>query len=134
MKQLSLILVTVACATASAGKRERDALNQDAIPAARAAEANIKAACDCELSIVYDASIESADEIYFAKSIADDVSHGAAYYCTDAASRKAVCHMKKLEIAASPQIDATFDGGTVLATTNGRGAPTWNEITRLLDR
>jgi hypothetical protein len=128
------VVIVVACATAVAGKRERELMTRDAIPAARAAEANFKASCECELSIALDASLQSEDEITFATYIAQEVSRGAAHYCTDADSRKALCRMKLLKIAAASQSTFTFDDGVGVATTNGRGHVTWDMITRALDR
>src|SRR5215468_10100863 len=97
------VVIIVTCATAVAGKRERERMTMDAIPAARAAEANFKASCECELSVVLDASLQSVDEITFAAYIAEEVSKGAPRYCTDADSRKALCRMKTLRIAAATQ-------------------------------
>src|SRR5215468_3645243 len=95
------VVIVVACATAVAGKHERELMARDAIPAARAAEANFKASCECALSVVLDASLQSEDEITFATYIAEEVSKGAPHYCTDAGSRKALCRMKLLKIAAA---------------------------------
>jgi len=128
-------MTVVACTTvAVAGKRERDLMARDAIPAARAAEANFKAACECDLAVVLDASLQTEDEISFARYIAEDVSHGAAHYCTDAGSRKALCRMKTLKIAADSISAFHFDDGVGVATTNGHGQPSWDTITRVLDR
>jgi len=121
-------------ATALAGKRERDLMTQEAIPAARAAEANFKASCECDLSIVLDPSLQTEDEISFARYIADEVSKGAPHYCTDAGSRKALCRMRTLKIATATQSTFSFDDGVGVATTNGHGHPSWDTITRVLDR
>jgi hypothetical protein len=126
-------LLATTATVAQGGKRERDLMTQETIPAARGAEANFKASCGCDLAVVIDDSIKSIDEIQFAKYIADEVSTGAPKYCTDDASRKALCKMKKLRIASSPSWSFTFDAGVGLATTNGKGNPTWDTMTRVLD-
>src|SRR5215468_1923709 len=128
------VVIVLTCATASAGKRERDLMANTAIPAARAAEANFKASCECELSIVLDASLQSEDEIRFAAYTAEEVSNGAPRYCTDVGSRKALCRMRLLKIAAATRSTFTFDDGVGVATTNGHGHATWDMITRTLDR
>src|SRR5262249_18771619 len=126
------VLAAVACAApvARARKRERDRMAKDAVPAARAAEAHFKAARECELAVVLDASLETEDQIVFARYIADEVSSGAPRYCTDADSRRALCRMRTLKIAAASQPSFTFDDGVGTATTNGRGNPSWDTITR----
>jgi|SRR5215468_6969566 hypothetical protein len=127
------VVIVITCATAAAGKRERE-LMAKATSAARAAEANFKASCECELSIVLDDSLRSEDEIQFAAYTAEEVSSGAPRYCTDAGSRKALCRMKLLKIAAASRSSFTFDDGVGVATTNGHGHATWDMITRTLDR
>ncbi len=133
----SMVTVAACASTAApahAGKRERDLMASEAIPAARAAEANFKATCECDLSVVLDASLETEDQIVFARYIADEVSNGVARYCTDAGSRKALCRMKTLKIAAASQSSFAFDDGTGTATTNGRAHPSWDTMTRAIDR
>jgi hypothetical protein len=129
-------LLAAACAVsaASAGKHERDLMTQEAIPAARAAEANYKASCGCALAVVIDASIDTAEEIHYARYIADEVANGAPKYCTDDGSRKALCKMKTLRIAGDTIWNFTFDAGVGLATTNGHGYPRWDTMTSTLDR
>ena len=80
------------------------------------------------------ASLETEDQIAFARYIADEVSSGAAHDCADTDSRRALCRMRTLKIAAASQPSFTFDGGVGLATTNGRGNPSWDTIARTIDR
>ena len=138
MKQLFLGLVIAACATAApaahADKQHRDLMAQETIPAARAAEANWKASCECTLAIVIDDSIQTLEEIRYARYTADEVSNGAPKYCTDAPSRKAMCQMKTMHIASATHATFTFDAGVGIATTDGRYHVKWDTITRAVDK
>jgi hypothetical protein len=135
MSKWSIIAIVIATSVAVAGKREREQLEREAIPAARGAEANFKAACHCPLAIAIDDSIQSSDQITAARYIAEEVSHNAAHYCTDAASRKAICKMHTLAIAASTRSSFAFeDDCNGIATTDGHYHPTWDEMTKAIDR
>jgi hypothetical protein len=130
---ITCVLVAVA-ATAIAGKRERELMAKETIPAAKAAEARFKESCGCPLAIVLDGSLQTEDHITFARLIAEEVSTGAPHYCTNEGSRRAMCRMRTLKIAASSQWGFTFDDGVGLATTNGRGHPSWDTMTRAIDQ
>lgn len=137
-KRLLVGIAIASCASgasaAHADKEHRDRMTQDAIPAARAAEANWKASCECDLAIVIDDSIQTLDEIRYTRYTADEVSTGVAYYCTDAPTRKAMCQMKTLRIASATRASFTFDAGVGIATTNGQHHVMWDEITKAVDK
>ena len=128
------VVIVLGAPTAGADKQHRDVMAMELIPAARAAEANFKASCECALAVVIDDSIKTIDEMVSARYIADEVSTGAAKYCTDAGSRKAMCQMKTLRLASASHPTFTFDAGVGIATTNGEHHATWDMITRVLDK
>jgi hypothetical protein len=71
------------------------------------------------------------------KSFAESFGEEGAAYCTDDASKKALCQMKALEIAKAgkdEQVTFTFKAGKGVATTWGTSAPSFEMITRELDK
>jgi hypothetical protein len=127
-------LVMVLAVTAFAGKEERDMMTKEVQPAVTRAEAAYKSSCGCPLKITIDDSIKTKNDLYLAKSMAEWVADGVGGYCTDAASKKAICQMQNLTIAKASKIAFTFKGGTGVATTDGSGGVSWGMITRELDK
>jgi hypothetical protein len=137
MKKLPLIATSVLLIslTAYAGKEEREYMKNTLSPALKTAETSYKAACGCPLAIkVNESTITSTDDMYAAKHIADSVSEEAAGYCTDAASKKAVCQMKTLELTKAGEAKFTFKGGAGVATTDGQSFVSFEMMTRELDK
>lgn len=121
--------------TAFAGKEEREYLKSDVMPSVKKAEAAFKSACGCALAITVDeTTLKTKDDLYPAKHIADSVADGVAGYCTDAASKKAVCQMKSLTLAKAAEAKFTFKGGKGVATTDGQSHTTFEMMTRELDK
>ena len=128
----SLLLVSL---TAYASKEEREFMKTKLTPAVKAAEVSFKAACGCPLAIkVNETTIKSTDDMNEAKHIAESVSEGAPKYCTDAASKKAVCQMKTLELSKAAEVKFTFKGGAGIATTDGQSYPDFDMMARELDK
>jgi hypothetical protein len=117
---LAGLLGTMAISTAAfAGKEDRD----------------YKSACGCGLAITIDeATVKNKDDYYLVKHIADSITDGAAGYCTDAASKKAVCQMKSLVLAKAAEATFTFKGGKGTATTDGQAHVSFDMMTRELDK
>ena len=127
-----LMLLSV---SAFAGKEERDYATGTMNPAVAKAEATYKSSCGCPLKItIDDKTIKSKDDMSSARYIAESVTEGAPGYCTDAASKKAVCQMKTLVIGKAKEATFSFKGGTGTATTDGQGNTTWEMMTRELDK
>jgi hypothetical protein len=128
----SIVFTTL---TAFAGKEERDIMSKEVMPAVHDAEAKVKGSCGCALQITVDEStIKTKDDLYQAKNIAGFVAEGVATYCTDVASKKAVCQMKALTLAKTTKATFTFKGGKGVATTDGQSSCSWDMITRELDK
>jgi len=120
---------------AFAGKEEREFLKTEVMPAVKTAEANYKSSCGCALAITVDeASLKSTSDMRPIKSIAEHVSEGVTGYCTDAASKKAMCRMKTLVLAKAAEAAFTFKNGKGVATTDGQSTPSWEMLTAELDK
>jgi hypothetical protein len=136
----SLILgsLTSLSASALAGKRERDLMTNGVAPAVKEAEKQYQTSCGCALTITVDeAALTSMDELRAAKYIAGHVTDGAKKYCTDDASKKAVCQLKTLTIGkavAPAKAGFTFKDGHGIATTDGSGNCSWEQMVRVLDK
>src|SRR5262249_34973947 len=99
MKRVLVCVLMAASVTAVAGKEERDFLNKEVQPAARDAEAKWKAACGCGLKVAIDeASLTEKQDMRAAKAFCDRVAEAITGYCTDAASKKAMCQMKTMAV------------------------------------
>jgi hypothetical protein len=120
---------------AFAGKEEREYMKDEVMPAVKAAEAKFKSSCGCALTItVDDKTVKSKDDMYPIKHIAEAVTEGAPAYCTDAASKKAVCQMKSLVLAIAPEATFTFKAGKGTATAAGLSHCSWEMMTQELDK
>lgn len=128
----SLMIVSV---TAYAGKRERDLMTKEVVPAVAEAEATFQKSCGCPLAITVDEdNLKSMDEIRAAKHMAGYITENAPKYCTDAASKKAMCQMKSLTYTKAAKVSFTFKAGRGIATTTGQETCTWEMMTRQLDK
>ena len=134
-KQLVAVSLMVAAVslTAYAGKRERDVMTKDTIPALRDAEAKYKESCGCPLAINVDDTLQSTDEFRTAASLAKNVSANVPKYCSDAASKKAMCQMKTLTVTKG-HASFTFKDGHGVAMENGQEYTSFEMMTRVLDK
>jgi hypothetical protein len=129
---LSLMFVST---FALAGKEEREYLNSEVTPAVKAAEAKFKASCGCNVKVtVNDSSSKSKDDLQLARLLVNGVADGAGTYCSDAASKKAICQMKSLDVTKSANMEFTFKGGKGVAAHNGISYPSWELMTKELDK
>lgn len=129
----SLLMMT--SLTAFAGKEEREMMKGEVMPAVKDAEAKVKASCGCAMKITVDeATVKTKDDMYVVKHMAGYVADGAPAYCTDDASKKAVCQMKTLVLAKSAKAEFTFKAGKGTATTDGNAGCSWEMMTRELDK
>ena len=141
-KQLALIAIITTLgisATGLAGKEDRDYMKNEVMPAVKKAETTWKSACGCALKITVDeTTITSAnDGMQPARDFCGTITENVAGYCTDDASKKAMCKMKSLTIKRAPEsvdLSFTFKGGTGIATVRGISAPSWAMVTSELDK
>jgi len=135
MKRVFVAMSLFISVTALAGKEEREYKKSDVDPAVKAAEAKVKSSCGCALSIVLNANtIDTKDNMYQAKHVADSITEGAAAYCTDADSKKAVCQLKTLEIVRGKETAFTFKAGKGTSTHDGQSYMGWDVMTHELDK
>jgi hypothetical protein len=127
----ALMLVSL---TAFAGKTERDYMTNEVQPAVKAAEGKFKAACGCALKINVSDSLKSTDDMAQARNISNAITEGAPGYCSDDASKKAICQMKTLDIVKGKETAFTFKAGKGTCTTEGQSYVSWDMITRELDK
>jgi hypothetical protein len=130
---IATLLVAALAVTAFAGKRERELMEKEAVPAIHAAEAKYKESCGCTLVIAVDAATQTSDEIRNVAHMANGVAEGVTKYCTDAASRKAMCQMKALMFAKG-SASFTFKNGSGVATSNGQEYTPFDMMTRVIDK
>jgi hypothetical protein len=132
---ISLIVSTALGSVALAGKREREMMTKEVAPAVKDAEDKFKAGCGCALAITVDeTTILSIEEMRSARNMANHVAEGAPKYCTDAASKKAVCQLKTLTLAKAATCAFTFKDGKGVLTTDGNLNGNWEQIVHVLDK
>lgn len=136
MKQTMILLAVIGISVAAyAGKQERDLMTKEVAPAVATAEGKFKSQCGCGVKIEVDENtLKSMDEIRAAKHMAEHVSEGIDKYCTDAASKKAICQLKTLKFTKGKPAEFTFKDGTGTATTDGQTSCSWEQMTRVLDK
>ncbi|MBM4318147.1 MAG: hypothetical protein FJ116_11805 [Deltaproteobacteria bacterium] len=131
---MKIVLFTLLCLPLAsfAGKAEREYFKNEVQPAVAKAETAFNKACGCALKI----SVAESDEkhMYQYKHIAESVQNESAGYCTDDASKKAVCKMKSLEINKGTKTEFTFAGGKGKAITDGQSYVDLNMMTAELDK
>lgn len=135
MKRAMVIaLVTIASMTAFAGKQERDLMTKEVQPAAKETMAKWKGSCGCALAITIDDSYKTMDDLRSAKHLCEAITEAIPKYCTDDASKKAMCQMKTLVMKTADKVTFSFKGGTGTATSHSNERVSWEMITRELDK
>jgi hypothetical protein len=130
----SLMVVSVSV-TAFAGKRERDLMTKEVVPAVEEAQTTFQKSCGCPLVITVDeGTITSMDEIRSAKHMATDITEHVPKYCTDGASKKALCQMKTLTFTKAAEAVFTIKDGKGIATTTGQQRTSWEMMIAKLDK
>ena len=108
-------------------------MEKEVVPAMRSAEAQVKGSCGCALAVNVDDTMQSIEELRNARNVANSVAEGAPKYCTDAASKKAVCQMKTLTISKGKGL-FTFKDGHGVAMANQQEYTPFAMMTRVLDK
>lgn len=136
MKQAVVVAAVMFCSiTAFAGKTEREYMKNTVMPAVKKAQDNFKKFCGCALAVtVNEGTVKSTDDMSGARYIAEAIADGVEGYCTDDASKKAMCQMKSLELAKAKEATFTFKSGKGVATTDGQASTSFEMITRELDK
>lgn len=121
--------------TAFAGKAERDFMSNEVEPAVKAATSSLKTSCGCDVKFDIKAdSFQSTDDMFKIKYFAATIKDNVASYCADAATKKAMCKMKSIEFSKAATTYLKFAGGKVSATTDGTSQPSWEMLTREVDK
>ena len=121
--------------SAFAGKAERDFMSNEVEPAVKAATASFKTSCGCDVKFDIKAdSFQSTDDMFKIKYFASTIKDNAASYCTDAATKKAICKMKSIEFSKATSTYLKFAAGKVTATTDGTSQPSWEMLTKEVDK
>jgi hypothetical protein len=134
-RRLVIATIVFSSLTALAGKAERDAVTKTLEPAVKDAGEKFKAACGCALEItVDDSTVTKLDDIRLAKYMAEDISKNAPKYCSDAASKKAMCQLKSIALTKSKPAEFTFKAGAGKLSHDGQARATWEMMTRVIDK
>ncbi|PXX37851.1 hypothetical protein [Undibacterium pigrum] len=121
--------------TAFAGKAERDFMTNEVDPAIKAATASLKTSCGCDVKFdVKVDSFQTTDDMFKIKYFASTIKDNTASYCSDAATKKAICKMKSIEFSKAASTYLKFAAGKVTATTDGTSQPSWEMLTREVDK
>lgn len=135
MKRVIVIALLLMSATALAGKEERDFMKTEVQPKVKEAASKWKSSCGCELRIQIDeASFTKKDDMPAAASFLGHIIDGVGGYCTDAASKKAVCQLTTLVVKKADDATFVFKGGTGIATVYGITSPSFEMVTEQLDK
>jgi hypothetical protein len=137
MKKRSIVIASLLALsfTALAGKLERTTYEKQVVPAVTAAQDTYKSSCGCALKINVDTAVLTTnDQLLGAKHIAEHLKEGVEKYCTDAASKKALCQMKTLNIINAKPAAFTFKDGVGSCTDTGQETCAWEQMTKVLDK
>lgn len=133
MKRL-ILLVALVPMLAFAGKSEREYWKEKVAPAIEKAKAGYKEGCGCSLDIHVDEGVKKSEDVMSnVRYVCESVANDAKGYCTDDASKKAVCQMKKLVIKEG-QVKFAFASGTGTATVDKQSYVNFEMMTRELDK
>lgn len=130
----ALSVVSMVSVDAFAGKAERDFMTNEVQPAVKAAEAKLKSACGCGTKFVVSDTLKTRDDLAQARNIANAVAEGAGSYCTDDASKKAVCQLKTIEVVKGKDTAFKWNAGKGTCVTDGQSYVSWDMITREIDK
>jgi hypothetical protein len=104
-------------------------------PKAKEAASKWKSSCGCELRIqIDDASFSKKEDMPSASSFFEHIVEGVTGYCTDAASKKAMCKLTTLVVKRADDATFVFKGGTGTATVYGNTSPSFEMMTAELDK
>jgi len=135
---VGLVGIMAPSMTAFAGKKERDFMEKELAPKVKEAGDKFKASCGCPLAItIDDSTTQSTDDMRQARGMATTIIEGAPKYCTDAASKKAICQLKSLVLAKAVKpanAEFTFKDGKGMLTHDGSMYTGWDQMTRKLDK
>lgn len=120
---------------AFAGKPERDFVTNEAEPAMQEAVATIKSSCGCDVKFdaMYD-TFKDINELWLIKRFANAITEGVAPYCSDEASKAAMCNLKTIEFSKGNDVTFEFKDGKGTATADSSSYPSWDMITRAVDK
>jgi hypothetical protein len=134
LSSIALILALSPLA-AFAGKAERDYYTSTAEPAVKEAAATLKSACGCDVKFdVKTDGYKDVDELRQITSVSKAITQGAPGYCSDAASKKAICKLKTAEIVRGTTPEFKFSGGRGSIVLDTSSYPSWDMIARELDK
>src|ERR1700733_7657963 len=109
IKRLCLLAIMSVSVVAIAGKEERELSKNNVAPAVAAGQAKGKTGCCCPLAITIDDGVmNSRYQLNNVKNLADELADEGPKYCSDAASKKAMCQMSALAIVAAKSGAFTF--------------------------
>jgi hypothetical protein len=130
-----VIASSITAVTAFADKAQRDMMTKNILPRVEAAATSFKGACGCPLAITVDEStVKAKDDLYKFGYMADSIKTEAPKYCTDAASKKAMCQLKTLTFIRAEKSEFTFNAGKGVLATDGSSAAEWPQMTKVLDK
>lgn len=133
--KMLLALLAAVPLLAFAGKAERDFISKEVEPAIQASGAQISKSCGC--AIKFDVKLESfadVDQLRNLRNFVRAAGDGAAGYCTDAASKAAVCKMKTMEVSRGASPAFKFAAGKGVVTTDVSSYPSWDMIAAQVDK
>jgi len=121
--------MAIVSSVAFGGKSEREFIKENLNPAIAAAQKAYQEKCGCSLKITYNANIQTQNQLRLVRSTANSIAEGVKY-CTDDASKKAVCQMKELEVTldTSKPSSFTFKAPRGIASTDGQAYVTFDSM------
>ncbi len=129
---LALALISMA---AHAGKAERDFASQEVEPTVKKAVTAVKTSCGCDIKFDYKVeAFKDTDELRKINQLASQFTDNVGRYCNDAPSKAAICKMKTVEVSKANETTFKFSNGKGIATTEGTSVPSWDMITREVDK
>ena len=127
-------LLLVVPLAAFAGKTEREFVKTRLAPAIKKSEATFKKACGCNWKLAVGKKLENdLDALHVAEHLVGIIGDNAAGYCTDDASKKALCAISTFSMETGETTGFSVEGKVGKAVLSG-GYPPWDNITAALDK
>jgi hypothetical protein len=120
---------------ALAGKAEREYVTASVEPAVKEAAATLKKSCGCDVKFDFKAdAYKDVDELRQITHAARAITEGAPRHCSDAPSKAAICKLKTAEFSRGATPEFKFAGGKGSIVSDTSSYPSWDMMTRELDK
>ena len=121
--------------SAHAGKEERDYQANELAPAMKDAASALLKGCGCawKTNVNWD-TFKTKDQMMLLRYFSTSVAENARRYCDTAASKKAICQLKTLNMSVGKPTSFVFQNGTGTWITDGQSYSDWDVVAEAVDK